>query len=282
MNRNLGCCATEIVDLHQSYPGGISMPPNVVADEVQEKTILKNLNPWVNMATISGQDAVAVNGLIAQALNQGANGLDLRLETAIDMSVVMKGVLTEYLDVRIDCRGWSGNEVVTQKEKLSLSDYPNVRWIGDGNYQQVDIPADDRIDNIAEALRSIDSDHDCDVIVTMSKNLLFEVASLRAIRSMMERRHNASFNIIARYDIEGSNQLGDYDLIEKSYKVMSGILGCADSVLTDYRGDEASRLGLNIHNVLELESGLNTVLDPVQGSYYLEKLMTEIIDKTNL
>jgi len=87
-----------------------------------------------------------------------------------------------------------------------------VRWIGDGNYQQVDIPADDRIDNIAEALRSIDSDHDCDVIVTMSKNLLFEVASLRAIRSMMER----------------------------------------------------------------------TVLDPVQGSYYLEKLMTEIIDKTNL
>jgi len=270
---------TVIEDLYHEYPGGITMPPNVVAAEVEASKALKGLTPWVNMATIVGEDAGVVNGLILQSLNHGASGLDLRLKKAVDMSQVMKDVLTEYLDVRIDCGTWSAEEIKKQKQNLPVSNFPNVRWISGDGYQQVQITAKERIESTVAAFQLIEHDRDCDVIVSMGKNFLFEVASLRAIRQKMEERHTATFNIIARYDVEGTNELGDYDLIEKTYKVMSGVLGCSDAVLTDYNGDEGSRLSLNIHNILELESAFKSVLDPVGGSYYIEKLVSEIMSK---
>ena len=84
-------------------------------------------------------------------------------------------------------------------------------------------------------------------------------------------------NIIAAYGVEGINDLGDYNLIEKTYKILSGVIGGANEVLTDYKGDEDSRLTLNIHNILDLESGLKNVMDPVGGAFYIEKLTGEII-----
>ena len=58
---------------------------------------------------------------------------------------------------------------------------------------------------------------------------------------------------------------------------MSAILGGANTVLTPYLGDEDSRLTLNIHNVLDLESGMKSVMDPLGGAFYIEKLTGEII-----
>ena len=79
--------------------------------------------------------------------------------------------------------------------------------------------------------------------------------------------------------MEGSNELGDYNLIEKTYKVLSGVIGGTDAILTPYMGDEDSRLTLNIHNILDLESAMKNVLDPINGSYYIEKLTGEIIQE---
>jgi methylmalonyl-CoA mutase N-terminal domain/subunit len=58
---------------------------------------------------------------------------------------------------------------------------------------------------------------------------------------------------------------------------MSGVLGGANAILTPYHGDEDSRLTLNIHNVMDLESGMKSVLDPLNGAFYIEKLTGEII-----
>ena len=113
--------------------------------------------------------------------------------------------------------------------------------------------------------------------MTLSKNLLFEIASLRALRSLIDEKGTSNYNIICRYNIEGSNDLKDYNLIEKTYKIISGILGGANAILTSYLGDEDSRLTLNIHNVLDLEAGMKSVMDPLKGAYYLEKLTGEII-----
>lgn len=264
-------------DLRAEYDSGILMDPNVVSEDVARLDhVISNVQPWINMASVSGKNASEINRLSLLALNQGANGLDLGLNTEMDVKAALETIKTEYLDVRITCQGWSDQAQADQKNSLSTDEYPNVRWIGSqADYTEIQIPSSDRVQSIQKAVSQITSDGHYDIIVTLSKNLLFEIASLRAIRILTE---NKNANLLARYDVEGTNELGDYDLIEKSYKVMSGIMGCADAVLTGYNGDESSRLALNIHNVLELESGFKNVMDPVGGSFYIEKLTGEIIE----
>ena len=162
-------------------------------------------------------------------------------------------------------------------------EYPNLRWIGAGdNYVQHRIEENDRIQSIRGCVNAIDPNAKNDIVVSLGKNLLFEIASLRAIRSLLGASNVQTFNILARYQVEGENELGDYNLIEKTYKVLSGILGGVDAILTPYAEDEDSRLTLNIHNVLDLESGMKNVLDPLGGSYYIEKLTGEILSQVKL
>jgi hypothetical protein len=266
-------------DLKTEYDSGIVMEPNIVAEEVDGLYhAIEGLKPWINMATVKGGDAVEVNSLALQSLNHGANGLNLVLENRMNITELLSDIMTEHLDVRIDCSSWAIEDIKTAKGNLANSKYPNIRWIGKGQVTEIHISESDRVAQYKSLLTQVNSIDQFDIIFTLSKNLLFEIASLRALRILLNQNKISNYNLIARYDIEGSNELGDYDLIEKTYKVMSGIMGCADAVLTPYDGSEDARLSLNIHNVLELESGFKDVMDPVGGAYYVEKLVSEIIN----
>ncbi len=267
-------------DLNTEYDSGIIMEPNIVADEVAHLNHKINSNkPWINMATIHGATATSINSLALQALNHGANGLNIVSDSHISISDALDSVLTEYLDVRIDCSSWSEEEASAEVSKLDSSKYPNLRWIGSGKVKALEVSTTDRVTQLKSVIKQIGDYEAVDIIITLSKNLLFEIASLRALRLLLEEQGHTNYNILARFDIEGTNELGDYNLIEKTYKTLSGILGCADAILTPYLGDEDSRLTLNIHNVLDLESGFKDVIDPVGGAYYIEKLVSEIIEK---
>ena len=268
-----------LADLKTTYDSSIVMEPNIVAEEVAGlQHTIADLKPWVNMATIKGTNAGELNSLALLALNHGANGLNLIPEKPILIKDALSGVLTEYLDVRIDCSTWALDDIIAEKKRLDHTAFPNVRWIGKGQVTEIQISATDRVTQYKAVLSELTSDQTYDIVITVSKNLLFEIASLRALRIVLNRLGITDYNLLVRYDVEGTNSLGDYDLIEKTYKVMSGIMGCADSVLTAYDGSEDARLSLNIHNVLELESGFKDVMDPVGGAYYVEKLVGEIIE----
>ena len=269
-------------DLKKEYDSGIVMEPNIVADEVIGLDHnIDNLAPWINMATIQGSDAAEINSHALQALNFGANGLNIITESSIDLNSALTDVMTEHLDVRIDCTSWSPEAITASRQKFDESKYPNVRWIGNDHVTELHISDSDRVSQIKDVLSQIDVNTQTDIIITLSKNLLFEIASLRALRIILDQKAVINYQIIARYNVEGSNMLGDYDLIEKTYKVMSGIMGSANVILTPFDGSEDARLSLNIHNVLELESGFKDVIDPVGGAYYVEKLTAEIIEKVN-
>ena len=267
-------------DLNHEYPSGIVMEPNVLSSDIAGYDHkVKVTAPWINMASIQDGNSEEKNKLSLQALQQGANGLSVLLEKGDAIDVILNGVLTEYLDVRVDCSALNLEEVKFQKSLLNETEYPNIRWIADdGACNQYFVSTDKRVQSLKSLLNAFDTSKEkADVIVQLSKNLLFEIASLRAIRALIGELGIGSYNIIAQYEVEGSNELGDYNLIEKTYKVMSGILGGANSILTPYKDNEESRLTLNIHNILDLESGMKNVLDPLAGSYYLEKLTGEII-----
>jgi len=268
-----------IEDLKHSYPDGIVMEPNVTYDdvkEIQHKVI--TAKPWINMAAISGQDATEKNRLALEALQYGANGLSIEIAPNESILEILKDIMTSYLEVRIDCSRLSSAQLDAQKALLSDQAFPNVRWTGlETGYDDWTIGQMHRIEDIRNLLNTIElSTAHTDIKVVLSKNMFYEIATLRAIRILLEESGEDNFNLIGIYEVEGTNELGDYDLIEKTYKVLSGILGGADAIMTSYAGDEASRLTLNILNILDLESGMRQVMDPVSGSYYIEKLTNEI------
>jgi len=269
-----------IDDLKYTYDSGIVMDPNIVAEEVEGLDYyIDNLKPWINMAAIHQTDSSVVNRLAMTALNQGANGLYIILDEKSDVSIIFKDILTEYLQVTVDCSRLSSAKIKEQKSLLSPTKFPNVAWICNVEHRAIHISHNDRTQSLRSALQEVNSESQYTITVSMSKNILFEIASLRALKIMLQERDISNCTIIARYDVDGDNSLGDYNLIERTYKVMSGILGCADYVITDYDGSEESRLTLNIHNILDLESGFKDVLDPVGGSFYIEKLTSKIIQR---
>jgi hypothetical protein len=268
-----------IDDLKHEYTSGISLEPNVLGSDLEayNHSVVVN-EPWINMAWIKGGSSIEKNSLALQALEQGANGLSIELAPQDSTKDILKGILTSYLDVRITCDQLSADEIIAQKAKVNDTEYPNVRWVSEnGECHEILISEDNRIDSIKSCLGNINDQTSTDIVITLGKKLLFEIASLRAIRALMDERDSGPYRIICKYEVDGTNELGDYNLIEKTYKIMSAILGGANTVLTPYIGDEDSRLTLNIHNVLDLESGMKSVMDPLGGAFYIEKLTGEII-----
>lgn len=273
-----------IEDLKHKYASGIVMEPNVVSSDIETYDHTLNVSkPWTNMASIKGGSSSDKNRLALKALQEGANGLSIELTSQDSIVEILKDILTEYLDVRIDCRQLTKESVESQKSLINAEEFPNVRWVNqDEGYDQFHIGSDSKVVDIKTLVDFIYQDIKIDIVVSLSKNILFEIATIRAIRALMDELEVKSYNIIADYEVEGNNDLGDYNLIERTYKVISGVLGGADAVLTSYAGDEESRLTLNIHNILDLESGMKNVLDPLGGSFYIEKLTGEIIKEVKV
>ena len=269
-----------IEDLNFEYEPGIVIEPNILESDVSSiNHPIEIQNPWINMAEISGRDADEMNGLALKALQEGANGLSFKIAAKDSVKELLNEIMTEYLEVRIDCQNLSNEEISAKKAELNTNNFPNVRWVNNKTaVKEYSIPSTKRVAGIRKVTQALEEGaQNVDVKVWLSKNFLFEIASLRAIRSLLQEKVMGELNIIAAYGVEGINDLGDYNLIEKTYKILSGVIGGANEVLTDYKGDEDSRLTLNIHNILDLESGLKNVMDPVGGAFYIEKLTGEII-----
>ncbi len=268
-------------DLYSEYESNIVLEPNIVAEQTKHLEYTLHLSKhWINMAAIFCKDNKEANRLILKSLNEGANGIYLGLQSENDIDILLEGVKTEYIDLKINTKNLTSENITLLKDKLSnnpsITDQSIMETLGKNDLQ---IPKDNKIESTKDIFKNNLLGGSADIVVTLSKNLFFETSYLRALRLLLNKNGYSSTKVVARYDVEGKNTLGDYNLIEKSYKVISAILGSANIVLTEYDGSEDSRLALNIHNVLELESGFKNVLDPVSGAYYLEKLTEEIIKK---
>ena len=199
-----------IEDLKYDYTSEISMEPNVMGSDLEayDHKVVVN-EPWVNMAWIKGGSSIEKNSLALQALQQGANGLSIEITPQDSIEDILKGILTSYLDVRIECDQLSEDEIAAQKAMVNNTDYPNVRWVSENaDCHEIHISQNDRIDSIRICLGSINDQICKDIVVTLGKNLLFEISSLRAIRALIDEKSKASYRIICKYEIEGAMNWG--------------------------------------------------------------------------
>ena len=188
-----------IDDLKHEYTSGIMMEPNVMASDLENYNHEVNPSkPWINMATIKSGSSLDKNRLALQALQEGANGLNIVMSGQDSIEDILKDILTKFLDVRVDCRHLREDTVKFQKSLINVKDYPNVRWVNQGeDYDQFHIYTQNRIHDIKIMVNVIGQNIPTDIIISLSKNLLFEIASIRAIRVLVDELKIKDYNIIA-------------------------------------------------------------------------------------
>ena len=116
-------------------------------------------------------------------------------------------------------------------------------------------------------------------------NYLYEISLGRAQRIVWR-------NILQAFEIDNpapplfistlpvmKNGLHDHFLIEATAKTLSAVLGGADIIYLEF--DEITEVMRpenlsHIHNILNLESGIGEIIDPVAGSFYVDELTTKL------
>lgn len=116
-------------------------------------------------------------------------------------------------------------------------------------------------------------------------NYLYEISLGRAQRIVWR-------NVLQAFEIDNpapplfistlpviKNGLHDHFLIEATAKTLSAVLGGADIIYLEFdeiaEAMRAENLS-HIYNIFTLESGIGEIIDPVAGSFYLDKLTTKL------
>lgn len=116
-------------------------------------------------------------------------------------------------------------------------------------------------------------------------NYLYEIALGRAQRIVWR-------NVLQAFEIDNpapplfistlpviKNGLNDHFLIEATSKTLSAVLGGADIIYLEFdeiaEAMRAENLS-HIYNIFTLESGIGEIIDPVAGSFYVDKLTTKL------
>jgi len=131
----------------------------------------------------------------------------------------------------------------------------------------------------------------------ISISLFEEIAKFRAGRriwaKLLRERFGAVDQRSMRFKFHGQTSGAELtrqqplnNIVRITVQAMAGILGGAQSLHTDSYDEalgtpieEAARIAINTQNILAEESGIADVIDPLGGSYYVEKLTDDMEEK---
>lgn len=130
--------------------------------------------------------------------------------------------------------------------------------------------------------------------VDIGSSYFVQIAKIRALRLLWANvlsgygLNNAPAGpIVAHFAKESQDENVHTNMIRAATQAMSAILGGADRLYVLPAGasleEEATpfhrRIARNVQHLLQLESHLGYVADPAAGSYYLERLTTQLAEK---
>ena len=118
----------------------------------------------------------------------------------------------------------------------------------------------------------------------IGSNFFLEIAKLKAFRILWKERTNTDAVIICETSKENFDHDFEYNnIINNTFKCMSAIFGGANFILNNSFSKLSSsfskRISRNQQLILKHESFLDRVKDPTKGSYYIEYLINNILNK---
>lgn len=149
----------------------------------------------------------------------------------------------------------------------------------------------DYIENLSDKkLSASDVINELHIHASISSNYFFEIAKIRSLRLLWATLLTCYGEQVRPIQILSSTSPAsilkddsNINMISNTTEAMSAVLGGCDALLinshTPEETDFSTRIALNVSNLLESESYFNKVVDPSEGSYYIESLTRLLSEK---
>lgn len=126
--------------------------------------------------------------------------------------------------------------------------------------------------------------------IKIGSNYLLNIAKIRAYRILYNllqesfSLESAPIKILVNNSFETNNLTVEENYILATTHLVSSILGTSDGIeliiplMGKIKNENNSRILRNLHHLATMESNLDKVIDPLKGSYFIEKLTNQIAE----
>ena len=216
------------------------------------------------------------------------------IDSVEDMKILFKDIPLDKVSVSMTMNG-----AVLPVNSISISGY-HMQEAGATNVQELAFTIADGIEYVRTAINSgLDVDSFAprlSFFFAIGMNFFMEIAKLRAARVLWSELMKEKFNakneksLMLRTHCQTSGvSLTSKDpynnVMRTTIEAMSAILGGTQSLHTNafdealgLPTDFAARIARNTQLVLQEETGITKVVDPLAGSYYVETLTNQLVE----
>lgn len=224
------------------------------------------------------------NANIKSLLNVGVNTLILDAYTDVDYSVVLNGVILDYIQIAINPMEENTEQKVLKYLKEQGGD-PNRVYTPSSNRKLIQIPFSGSVsDQLIQLLDDVDKSKGDDLLLIIDgqKDFLSEVSKIRAAHILLANLGKAvnkelKYNLLSH--TKASNE-GVHELIQSSYMGLAAIIGEADGIVSVALDPKFKLNVVHTYNLLTMESYLGMVSDPAAGSNLIEEMTEAICQKS--
>lgn len=220
---------------------------------------------------------------VERQLGKSIASLDFNISKDVDIRAI-------YQDKGLEINSNTNYETKLFDKEL-IKNYDNVLYFSDYIKDGIDVITEISFILYLAILES-EKNKNVLIVVGLNSNIYLNICKLRALRLLLNgicnelEIQNFKFGILACVSPVNKSVLDkENNLIRQSAELLSAVMGNADYVETlpyslDFNDEFADRISKNIFRIIEKETFLTSILDPVKGSYFFEELTTEITSKS--
>lgn len=285
--------------------------------QVNKIGVAKKNNAWMNSCPIIIQDEKAANELALKMLMQGCDALYFTVNDnqVKDWQKVFEGISLDYIQV---CLKSSNDDLIAEFLATEFGKHANVHVIldvqqvnwkkyqnhpavyfsvnvfdwqmcGANAYQQIGLAV-----SLAHELVIQDVQPEQIIFeVGIGSNYFVEIAKLKALQTLWSKISSvygvsANQKMVAHIGWANKSLKDEHtNLLRQTTEAMAAISGACDALVIhpyDALSEEGSsdfshRMAANISNLLKEESYFDKVIDPMRGSFIVEKTAAILVEK---
>lgn len=243
-------------------------------------------NDWDIFSFIHVSEEIEANKKALSFLENGVSALFFEVTNTVNLGVLLKDVQTNYITVVFSCSVEVGKEI--------------QKWFIDNELKQpifikdcissyaLNAAGGNAIQEVAFILNKFSKTPSTSIEVGIGSQFLIEIAKFRAIRILIQNNFGVKPYILAKTGFVNKSLKDPYtNLLRQTTEVASAAIGGADGILnmpydtwsTNGASSFTERMAKNISLLLKEESFLDKVIDAASGSYAIDFLTNQIIEK---
>jgi Methylmalonyl-CoA mutase len=236
---------------------------------------------------ISSLESTIANKNAIHYLETGVESVLFYVDVDTNYAELFKDIFLEYVSIILiakDDLNICKKQLKTYLAQIENSDTLDITLVQDKNKGlKAEQSFKERLTLFAEWIKNIPTEPTFTLFIEPKSDFLAQIAELRALRILWHDHNFPQHDLkIIVTSTPNDNNSDVHPLIIENYKLMSAYLGMCDLVAIRMEEDlEMTRLLLNMTYIFKEESRLNAVLDPVAGSYIIENLTAQMVEKAS-